>query len=429
MASALDGLRAKLQKKYEKAGIAETVFQVGVPADRFRDTFSLGSPSLDWMTYNSIPEGCFIEISGEEASGKTTLAFKIAADFIRKEKKKLADRQAANEKLIADFETKKQAAIMNGKKAPAAPEIVDYQIRHILFVDAEGTADPRWAKTSAGYDMNDEVVQTLYMTPLGQTAEQIFDDVRTAVSEGAIGLVIFDSLVAIAAQQVMNESMEKKMMGGIAAPLGDFVRRNTGIFNRFRCTFIGINGIYMDLSGYGNPERTPGGTYWKRACSLRLRTKKGKSFDEDGNELKDSENKAVGHYIQVALLKTKFCRWDRRLAICSLNYVRGLDILQDTIDVAYFFGIIQEPSKGYFNVIDPDTGEILVEKIHGKGNIKPYLEEHADVWKRIYDTVYIKMAEKDVPNTMSFESMLNLDVNTEMGFDLNSVDQESNIGE
>ena len=60
--------------------------QIGVPLDKFKSTFSLGSPSLDFMTYNSIPEGIFIEISGKEASGKTTLAFKIAADFIRKEK-------------------------------------------------------------------------------------------------------------------------------------------------------------------------------------------------------------------------------------------------------------------------------------------------------------------------------------------------------
>ena len=35
--------------------------------------FSLGSPSLDFCTYNSIPEGIFIEITGGEGSGKTLL--------------------------------------------------------------------------------------------------------------------------------------------------------------------------------------------------------------------------------------------------------------------------------------------------------------------------------------------------------------------
>ena len=93
MASVLDGLRKQINKKYEKAGIDTSltaVAQVGVPIDKFKSTFSLGSPALDFMTYNSIPEGIFIEISGKEASGKTTLAFKIAADFIKKEKDGLA---------------------------------------------------------------------------------------------------------------------------------------------------------------------------------------------------------------------------------------------------------------------------------------------------------------------------------------------------
>lgn len=93
-----------IAKKYDMEGIAN----VGVNADKFKTTLSLGSPSLDFCTYNSIPEGIFVEISGKESSGKTTLAFLMASDYIKKEKKKPIE-----------------------------------QRRHILFVDAEGTADPQ----------------------------------------------------------------------------------------------------------------------------------------------------------------------------------------------------------------------------------------------------------------------------------------------
>lgn len=389
MASVLDGLRKQINKKYEKAGIDTSltaVAQVGVPIDKFKSTFSLGSPALDFMTYNSIPEGIFIEISGKEASGKTTLAFKIAADFIKKEKQK--------EESIR---------------------------RHILFVDAEGTADPLWAKVSAGYDMNDPEIETLYLTPLGQTAEQIFDDVRDAVATGKIGLVIFDSLVAIAGQQTAGESMEKKDMGGIAKILADFTKRCTGLFNRYRTTFIGINGIIMNISGYGNPETTPGGEYWKRACSLRLRTKRGNFFDENGTELKSTAENPAGHIIEVALLKTKFCRWDRKLGRCHLNYTRGIDILQDTIELATYFGIIKNPTSGYFIVTDPDSGEALTEKIHGAGNLKPYFEQHLDIWRRVYDKVYELLSKKDVSNIISYENMLN--INVEELFNINLAEE------
>lgn len=391
MSSVLDGIRKQINKKYEKAGLDTSrgnVVQIGVPLDKFKSTFSLGSPSLDFMTYNSIPEGIFIEISGKEASGKTTLAFKIAADFIRKEK-------------LKDIE----------------------QRRHIMFVDAEGTADPNWAKTSAGYDMNDSDVETLYMTPLGQTAEQIFDDVRQAVETGKIGLVIFDSLVSIAGQQTADESMTKKDMGGISKILADFTRRCTGLFNRYRTTFIGINGIILNISGYGNPETTPGGEYWKRACSLRLRTKRGNFIDENGNELKSTAENPAGHIIEVALLKTKFCRWDRKLGRCHLNYTRGIDILQDTIELATYFKIITSPSQGYFIVTDPDTGEALTEKIHGQSNIRPYFEEHMDVWKNTYNKVYELLSKKEDSNIVSYEKMLNININELFGFDIN---QENN---
>lgn len=99
--------------------------------------------------------------------------------------------------------------------------------------------------------MNDPDIQTLYLTPLGQTAEQIFDMVIESVKSGQIGLIIFDSLVAVAPQQTANESLEKKDMGIMAKVMADFVRRTTGLFNKFRTTFIGINGIIMNISGYG----------------------------------------------------------------------------------------------------------------------------------------------------------------------------------
>lgn len=389
MASALDGIRKSINKKYEKQGFDASIAQIGVPLKKFGHTFSLGSPSLDFMTYNSIPEGIFIEISGKEASGKTTICFKMAADFIKKEKEKPAEER-----------------------------------RHIMFVDAEGTADPLWAKTSSGYDMNDPDVETLYHTPLGQTAEEIFDDIIEAVKTGKIGLVILDSLVAIAGQQTAEESMTKKDMGGIAKILADFTRRATGLFNRYKTTFVGINGIIMNIGGYGNPETTPGGEYWRRACSLRLRTKRGEYFDEEGNTLKSTAESPAGHVIEVALLKTKFCRWDRKLGRCHLNYTKGIDVLLDTIELATYFNIIVSPAAGSYQLTDPETGALICDelgnpiKIRGQKNIKPYFEENISLWRKVYDKVYELLSVKEDSNILSYEKMLGLDVDSLFGINL-----------
>ena len=95
-------------------------------------------------------------------------------------------------------------------------------------------------------------------------------------------------------------------MGGLAKPLGDFVKRMTGVFNKYKCTFIGINGLIQNISGYGQLDVTPGGTYFKRACSLRLRFRVGEFFDDNDNILKGKDAVSpAGHVIEMAVIKTK----------------------------------------------------------------------------------------------------------------------------
>lgn len=93
--------------------------------------------------------------------------------------------------------------------------------------------------------------------------------------------------------------------------------------------------------------------------------------------------------------------------------------MQDTIELATYFNVIQSPSQGYFQVVDPDTGEILTDKIHGMKNLKPYFEEHVDIWRKIYDKVYELLSKKENSNIVSYERMLNIDVNELFGLDVN----------
>lgn len=385
----------EINKKYSDDKL--TVAQIGVDKLKKCGTLSLGSPSLDFCLYNSLPEGKIIEFSGTESSGKTTVAFLVAADYIRKEL----------------------------ERNPTNP-------RGILFMDVECTADPDWALKSTGYDMNRQDVKTVYIQPTGQSAEQIFDMVIQIVKTGEIGLVIFDSLTMLVSQLINDESMEKKDMGGIAKPLGDFCKKITGILNRNRTTFIGINGITENISGYGEKEITPGGRTWKRACMVRVRFKQGDFFDEDGEKiLKKDAQCPAGHIIEMYVYKTKVCRWDRKLGICHLNYNKGMDILWDTLDLATRFGMVDNSTQGIFKLVDLETGETTVDeqgnpiKIRGKKNLVAYFREHIEEWKKLYDRVYEKLSVKEDSNIVSFEKLLNIDINEKLGFDLDTAEQEN----
>lgn len=380
-----------IQKKY-----GDSVVKVGVTDLGVDGILSLGSPTFDFCVYGGVPEGRIVELSGAEGSGKTTTAFMIAASYQREELK----RHPVGETWY-----------MNGNEND-----VHEGPRSIILLDNEGTADPVWAK-KLGYNMDEDAdVPTIIIRPEAQSAEEIFDMAIDLLKTGDVGLLIFDSIATLVPQQIADESMEKQQMGGIAKSLTRFANTAIGLLRKYRATLIGINQVRENLSGYGDALLTPGGRAWKHACSMRLMFKRGDFFNEEGDTLTKKEAQSpAGHLIEVYVLKTKTCKWDRKQGFLTLNYVRGIDILQDTLNMAIHFGYIDNSVQGSFKIVDPDTGELMLDengseiKIRGKKNLRPYFEEHLDLYHKLYDKVYDKLRQKDDPYIVSFEKMLNTD--------------------
>lgn len=380
----LQDVLKKIKKEYGKE-----IVQVGVDELTVDGVLSLGTPSVDFCLYGGIPEGRIAEFSGPEGSGKTTAAFATAASYQREEL----------------------------KRNPNNP-------RAIVYLDNEGTADPVWAKLM-GYDMSvNAKVPTVLIRPEAQSAEQIFDMAIDMLKTGEVGLLIFDSIATLVPQQIAEESMEKKQMGGVASSLTRFANSVVGILRKYKATLIGINQVRENLSGYGDFLITPGGRAWKHQCSVRLMFKRGDFFDEDGNKLTKNAESPAGHIIEVAVLKTKICKWDRKLGYMHLNYTKGIDILEDTLDVATHFGYIDNSVQGSYRILDPDTGEIMIDedgkevKIRGRKNLRPYFDAHPEIYHKLYTKVYDKLKMKEDPNIVAFEKMLEFNIEEKFGIDL-----------
>ena len=365
----------------------EGTIQIGVPAIEDAGVISLGSPSFDFCLYGGLPKYRMIEFSGAEGSGKTTAACLAAASYQREEL----------------------------KQNPDSP-------RYVLYLDNEGTLDKVWAK-KMGYDVDDEKVPTIHYTPPAQSAETIFDRVIELIKTGEVGLVIIDSIATLIPMQLENESMEKQQMGGIAKALTRFSNAIIGLLRKYRVTLIAINQVRENISGYGEQLITPGGRAWKHNCSVRLRFKKGDFLDANGDSIPRSAESPAGQIIEVKVDKTKVSKWDRKLGRMHLSYTQGVDIMQDTIDTAIHLGLIDNSVQGSYKLIDVETGEPMLDsegspvKIRGKNNIKPYFEEHLDVYRKLYDKVYEKLSQKDDPFIKSFEEMLNVNVADKFGID------------
>lgn len=377
----LNEVLKSLNKKF-----GDNVVKIGAEALEVDGILSLGSPMADYCLYGGIPEGRIVEFSGAEGSGKTSTAFLVAASFQREEL----------------------------KRNPDFP-------RKIIYLDNEGTLDPTWAK-NFGYDLSENAdVQTIVIRPEGQNAEEIFDMALDLLRTGEVGLLIFDSIATLVPAQIADESMEKYQMGGIAKSLTRFANTALGLLRKYKATLIGINQVRENMTAYGNPITTPGGRAWRHACSSRLMFKRGDFFDEDGNKLSTSAESPAGHIVNIAVLKTKTSKWDRKGGSYRLNYVKGIDILSDTIEAALHLGFIDNSTQGSYKIINPDTGEVELDaegneiKIRGKNNVNKYFEEHHEEWKKLYDKVYEKIKQKEDPYILSFQKMLNSNIEESFG--------------
>ena len=377
----LNGVLKDIAKKY-----GNNVAKFGADDLAIDGVLSLGSPMVDFCLYGGIPEGRIVEFAGAEGSGKTTTAFMAAASYCKAEL----------------------------TRNPENP-------RCIIFLDNEGTLDPVWA-ANFGYDLSETApVKTIVIRPEGQNAEEIFDMALNLLRTGEVGLLIFDSIATLVPAQIADESMEKYQMGGIAKSLTRFANTALGLLRKYKATLIAINQVRENMTAYGNPITTPGGRAWKHACSSRLMFKRGEFFDEFGNKLSTTAESPAGHIVNVAVVKTKTSRWDRKGGSYRLNYTKGVDVLSDTIEAALHFGLIDNNTQGTFKIIDPETGEVKHDsegneiKIRGKLNVSSYFNEHLDEWKALYDAVYDKIREKESPYHFAFEQMLNSNANDVFG--------------
>ena len=334
MGTKMDELIRDMNKKAK-----ETIITKGLSEYTYQ-RIPFTSPRMNYCTYGGIPVGKLIEFYGEEHGGKTTTALDI----------------------IANYQNMKDA-------------------RGVLFVDAENTLDVEWSR-KIGVNIEEMYI----LQPKSQYAEEIFDLICEAVDTGEIGLWVLDSIGALMSKQESEKDMEEKTYGGISQPLTRFGKKIEMLMQRHKCTGIGINQIREDLNSQWGGTTTPGGKAWKHFCAVRMEFRRGKFLDDKGNELTRSAESPSGNIVLMSMTKNKTCPPNRRTGFYSLNYEFGIDFLRDLVDVAIKYDIIDKRG-GWFTIIDVETGEVIKDKIQGQANLIEYIENEADVMRRIEELV------------------------------------------
>lgn len=309
----------------------------------------MSSPRLNYMLYGGVPINKVIEFCGTEGGGKTTTALDLVANY-----QHLQD------------------------------------ARKVLYVDHEHALEEYWA-TLLGVNVSDMIIYR----PETESAEDIFDVCIELLKTGEIGCMVIDSLGSLVPKSIIDESLDKQQMGGIAKVLTRVSNVIVPLLTKYQCTLVGINQVRDDMNSMYNPYTTPGGKAWKHACSLRLMFSKGSLVDEEGNEIKQSAENPAGNRVMIKALKMRGIRPDRTKGFYTLNYRTGIDYMLDTIDVAIELELIVKKGAWYY-LRDLDTGNMTDTKIQGFANVREYYKQNKEQFNELYDRVYDMVGDMEL---------------------------------
>jgi len=237
-----------------------------------------------------LPTGGFIEVKGENHSGKTTLAFACADAVINQPPG-----------------TKHRISTDEGIEVINAP-------RRVLYMDFEHALDIGYATSAI---RNSVVAQTNDKGKLlngrdanlfihqPDTLEEGGDLTLHMIASGEFGLVVMDSVAAMLGQEEADKSMSENTMGLQSKAIGKFLRKSAHMVRKYGVTVILVN-QWRDKIGksFGDPRTSPGGkaTAYYDSIVLDVMGSHTTPWFEHGKvcKIKSMKNKITGIKVAVA---------------------------------------------------------------------------------------------------------------------------------
>jgi len=246
------------------------------------DIIPTGSFELDSaLGIGGFPRGRIVEVYGNEASGKTTIALHAVAN------------------------AQKQGGLA-------------------AFIDAEHALDPIYAK-AIGVD-----VENLFVAQ-PTSGEEALEIVDTLVRSGSLDIVVIDSVAALTPKAEIEGEMGDSHMGLQARLLSQAMRKLTSSISKSNTCAIFINQIRHKIGGYGNPETTTGGNALKFYASMRLEVRRTE------NLMKGTEVVGTGNKVKVA--KNKLAA-PFKVATFEITYGEGISYEASLLNVGVQAGIV-----------------------------------------------------------------------------------------
>ncbi len=284
---ALELALEQVEKQYGKG----TIMQLGAKAASLKvEAIPTGALTLDLaLGIGGLPRGRVVEIFGQEASGKTTLALTVVGNVQK----------------------------TGGVAA---------------YVDIEHAIDPAFAKL-LGVNLDSLLISQ------PNSGEDALNIAETLVRSNAVDVIVIDSVAALVPRAEIEGEIGDTHVGLMARMMSQALRKLTAAIAKSKTCCIFINQIRMKIGVmFGNPETTPGGTALKFYSSVRLNMRR-------IGMVKDSADAVIGSRVLAKVVKNKVAP-PFRSAEFDILYKSGISWEGSLIDLGLSSGLIEK--KGAF---------------------------------------------------------------------------------
>jgi recombination protein RecA len=256
-------------------------------------------PSLNLCVgIGGFPKGRIVEISGEEGSYKSALAWAIAGDVQR------------SGKIVA-------------------------------WIDAENAVDLRIPKVRDFLDLLEvDYASVIFVRP--DTAEQAFQVIQVLAQNDEVGLIVFDSIVALSNIREEKADLTKEDRNTLPMTINRGLRRSAKFLRDSECTLLLINQLRQNMDRRGPYDRkwtTTGGKGLQHWCSLRFFAFKSK--------IKNSDREHIGNKVIYSVEKTRFSS-PRDNAEMFYYFNKGFDTNEELFELCVKWGILEKKGNMYY---------------------------------------------------------------------------------
>jgi len=254
------------------------------------DVIPTGSLSLDLaLGINGVPRGRVIEIFGNEATGKTTLALHILS------------------------ETQKMGGIG-------------------AFIDAEHALDIDYAK-KIGVNTDELLISQ------PDSGEQALEIVESLIRTKAVDAIVIDSVAALTPKAEIEGEMGDQQIGLQARLMSKALRKLSAIVSKTKTLVIFLNQTRMKIGiMFGNPETTPGGMALKFYSSVRIHLQRIAQIKQ--------KDKIVGSRIKAKIVKNKVAA-PFKIVEFDIYYNEGISKTADIINTGLKYEVIKRSGNFY----------------------------------------------------------------------------------